>query len=255
MPEARARPIERVGRFEVRAAAFLVRDFRELDAPRVGEFREDVGRADDERVRALASLEDAFIAAVDDLFDLDPRCSLGRPSGPTDRSSRTSSIPAAATPTTAAVRSTSFGIRPTARLATPPRFFDTPGNGRPSRTKVSGISEALARSEGISLDGFAIRHAEGDAIAEAAVAAVRAGHARALMKGQIATPALMDPPGSFAEAAVMTAVGPAVRPLAGVFTGSAPFVSSTGPCQATRPRSSAAERIRLARPPACWSPR
>ena len=50
---------------------------------------------------------------------------------------------------------------------------------------------ALAASQGISLDGFAIRHAEANAIAETAVAEVRAGNAQALMKGQIATPALM----------------------------------------------------------------
>ena len=51
---------------------------------------------------------------------------------------------------------------------------------------------AIADSRGISLDGFAIRHAEGTAIAAAAVAEVKSGNARALMKGQIATPALME---------------------------------------------------------------
>jgi phosphotransacetylase len=51
---------------------------------------------------------------------------------------------------------------------------------------------SIADSKGISLDGFAIRHVEGAAIAEAAVSEVRAGHARALMKGQIATPTLME---------------------------------------------------------------
>jgi phosphate butyryltransferase len=51
---------------------------------------------------------------------------------------------------------------------------------------------AIADSLGISLDGFAIRHAEGTAIAAAAVAEVKSGNARALMKGQIATPALME---------------------------------------------------------------
>jgi phosphotransacetylase len=51
---------------------------------------------------------------------------------------------------------------------------------------------AIAESKGISLDGFAIRHTEGEVIAEAAVAEVRSGQARALMKGQIATPALME---------------------------------------------------------------
>jgi phosphotransacetylase len=49
----------------------------------------------------------------------------------------------------------------------------------------------LARSREISLDGFAIAQAEGDAIARVAVDLVRSGEARALMKGQIATPALM----------------------------------------------------------------
>jgi phosphotransacetylase len=49
----------------------------------------------------------------------------------------------------------------------------------------------LARSKGVSLDGFTMAHAEGDAIARVAVDLVRTGEARALMKGQIATPALM----------------------------------------------------------------
>src|SRR5262249_53465803 len=52
--------------------------------------------------------------------------------------------------------------------------------------------QSIARSNGISLDRFRIRHAEGDATASAAVAEVRAGHAQALMKGRIATPALME---------------------------------------------------------------
>jgi phosphotransacetylase len=51
---------------------------------------------------------------------------------------------------------------------------------------------SLAGETGISLDGFAICHAGAEAIAEAAVAEVRAGRAQALMKGQIATPALME---------------------------------------------------------------
>ncbi len=51
---------------------------------------------------------------------------------------------------------------------------------------------ALADSLRMSLGGFTIRHAEGKEIAAAAVAEVRSGNARALMKGQIATPALMD---------------------------------------------------------------
>jgi phosphotransacetylase len=52
--------------------------------------------------------------------------------------------------------------------------------------------ESLAGSLGIRLDGFTIHHAEGKAIAEAAVQEVRVGKARVLMKGQIATPALME---------------------------------------------------------------
>jgi phosphate butyryltransferase len=52
--------------------------------------------------------------------------------------------------------------------------------------------ESIAASERISLDGFAIRHADRDEIAAAAVAEVRAGRAHALMKGQIATPKLME---------------------------------------------------------------
>jgi phosphotransacetylase len=50
----------------------------------------------------------------------------------------------------------------------------------------------LAQTHEISLDRFSIRHAEGDAIAATAVAEVRAGKADALMKGQIATPTLMN---------------------------------------------------------------
>src|SRR5262249_51381859 len=46
--------------------------------------------------------------------------------------------------------------------------------------------ESLAGSLGISLDGFTITHAEGKAIAAAAVQVVRSGKARTLMKGQIA---------------------------------------------------------------------
>ena len=52
------------------------------------------------------------------------------------------------------------------------------------------IRDLAAKTE-VELDEFVIRHAEGDAIAAAAVALVRAGEAQALMKGQIATPALM----------------------------------------------------------------
>ncbi|MFI5459766.1 MAG: phosphate acyltransferase [Isosphaerales bacterium] len=50
---------------------------------------------------------------------------------------------------------------------------------------------SIAESGEIDLNEFAIRHAEGEAIAAAAVAEVRASRARALMKGQIATPELM----------------------------------------------------------------
>jgi phosphate butyryltransferase len=49
----------------------------------------------------------------------------------------------------------------------------------------------VATSKAIAMEDFAIVHAEGDAIARAAVDLVRSGEARALMKGQIATPALM----------------------------------------------------------------
>ncbi len=51
---------------------------------------------------------------------------------------------------------------------------------------------SIADAQGIALDGFAIRNVEGTPIAAAAVAEVKSGSARALMKGQIATPALMD---------------------------------------------------------------
>ena len=51
---------------------------------------------------------------------------------------------------------------------------------------------AIAELKEISLDGIAILHAEADAIAAVAVAEVRAGRAEALMKGRIATPALME---------------------------------------------------------------
>jgi phosphate butyryltransferase len=49
----------------------------------------------------------------------------------------------------------------------------------------------VAAAKGIALEGFEMVHAEGDAVARAAVDLVRSGGARALMKGQIATPALM----------------------------------------------------------------
>lgn len=43
---------------------------------------------------------------------------------------------------------------------------------------------ATARSLGVNLDGMRILHAEADQVAPAAVGEVRAGRARALMKGQ-----------------------------------------------------------------------
>ena len=62
---------------------------------------------------------------------------------------------------------------------------------RPILVGPASRIESLAGSRGISLDGFTVHHAEGDALAAAAVEEVRTGHARMLMKGQIATPALM----------------------------------------------------------------
>jgi phosphotransacetylase len=60
-------------------------------------------------------------------------------------------------------------------------------------------TRALAGSLGVRLDGFNLVDASGDGIATAAVAEVRRGAARMLMKGQIATPALLravlDPEG------------------------------------------------------------
>jgi phosphotransacetylase len=50
---------------------------------------------------------------------------------------------------------------------------------------------SIAKSNDIDLGQLEIRHAEGLSIAEAAVAAVRAGDARILVKGQIATPELL----------------------------------------------------------------
>src|SRR5262249_25097632 len=62
---------------------------------------------------------------------------------------------------------------------------------RPILVGPASRIESLAGSLGIPLDGITIHHAEGDAVAEAAVEEVRASHAQMLMKGQIATPALM----------------------------------------------------------------
>jgi phosphotransacetylase len=50
---------------------------------------------------------------------------------------------------------------------------------------------ASAEAAGFGLDGFTIVAAEGDAVAGAAVAEVRDGRARMLMKGRISTPALL----------------------------------------------------------------
>ena len=50
---------------------------------------------------------------------------------------------------------------------------------------------SVAAAAGIKLDSLEVEHAEGPAIAPTAVALVRSGRARALMKGQIATPDLM----------------------------------------------------------------
>jgi phosphotransacetylase len=50
---------------------------------------------------------------------------------------------------------------------------------------------AEAENAGVTLEGFRVVHAEGDDVAPAAVAEVKEGRARLLMKGKIATPALM----------------------------------------------------------------
>jgi phosphotransacetylase len=50
---------------------------------------------------------------------------------------------------------------------------------------------ARARSLDVGLGGIQFRNAKGDEVARAAVAVVRHGQARAVMKGQIATPGLM----------------------------------------------------------------
>ena len=63
--------------------------------------------------------------------------------------------------------------------------------GRADGRRTGGAIQATAKACGVGLDGFAIVDAEGDAIAPAAVAEVRQGRARMLMKGRIATPALM----------------------------------------------------------------
>src|SRR5882724_4036946 len=54
-----------------------------------------------------------------------------------------------------------------------------------------GPIRAAAEAAGIGLEGFTLVDALGDAIARAAVAEVRSGRARLLMKGRIATPALL----------------------------------------------------------------
>jgi len=62
---------------------------------------------------------------------------------------------------------------------------------RPLLVGPEAAIRAVARSLNVELDGMRILHAEADEVAPAAVAEVRAGRARALMKGQIATPSLM----------------------------------------------------------------
>jgi phosphate butyryltransferase len=62
---------------------------------------------------------------------------------------------------------------------------------RPTLVGPEERMREVAAAKGIALEGFEIVHAEGDAVARAAVDLVRSGAARALMKGQIATPALM----------------------------------------------------------------
>jgi phosphotransacetylase len=54
-----------------------------------------------------------------------------------------------------------------------------------------GAIREAASAAGVALDGFRLVHAEGDAVAPAAVAEVAEGRAALLMKGRIATPALM----------------------------------------------------------------
>jgi phosphate butyryltransferase len=54
-----------------------------------------------------------------------------------------------------------------------------------------GSIRAMAGDAGVGLAGFTIVHAEGDDIARAAVGEIRGGRARALLKGRIATPALL----------------------------------------------------------------
>jgi len=62
---------------------------------------------------------------------------------------------------------------------------------RPLLVGPEAVSRATAGSLNVGLDGMRILHAEADHIAPAAVAEVRSGRARALMKGQISTSALM----------------------------------------------------------------
>jgi phosphotransacetylase len=62
---------------------------------------------------------------------------------------------------------------------------------RPILVGPEGPIRSIAESHGIVLDELEIRHADADAIALAAVALVRSGRARALMKGRIATDRLM----------------------------------------------------------------
>jgi phosphate butyryltransferase len=55
----------------------------------------------------------------------------------------------------------------------------------------AAATRAAAEAAGVELDGFTLIDAEGDDVAPAAVAEVRSGRARMLMKGRIATPMLM----------------------------------------------------------------
>jgi phosphotransacetylase len=66
------------------------------------------------------------------------------------------------------------------------------GWARPILVGPEERTRTIAGSQGIALDGFIIADAEGDAIARTAVELVHSGQARALLKGQIATPALMS---------------------------------------------------------------
>jgi phosphate butyryltransferase len=72
------------------------------------------------------------------------------------------------------------------------KFAATRGWVRPIVVGHGPRIRQIAQSSGVDLGGFVIRHAEKDEVASAAVALVRSGEAQALMKGQIATPELMQ---------------------------------------------------------------